>query len=335
MLTTVAAGRMFDYSYCIGMYGESGIEFLAPVDFAFGSNGIVYAVNRGAEQMGLSINACTFGVDDHEFLGQLAVYGSGDGEVMWPVSIDVDQEENLYISDEYLQRITIVGKEGKFLGKWGSPGSGDGELNGPSGLAFDGEDNLYVVDSLNNRIQKFTREGKFLGKWGRQGSGDGEFNMPWGICVDRVGDVYVADWKNGRVQKFSPDGQFLGRFGGTESGVGALERPSGVAVDSEGDVYVTDWGAHVLQIYAADGAFIASLVGDAQQPSHLAQTYINANPDMVKARRRANLEVEWRFGRPVAVNVDAEDRIFVLEATRHRIQVYNKVRDFEEHPLNL
>ena len=24
MLTTVAAGRVFDYSYCIGMYGMSG-----------------------------------------------------------------------------------------------------------------------------------------------------------------------------------------------------------------------------------------------------------------------------------------------------------------------
>lgn len=39
--------------------------------------------------------------------------------------------------------------------------------------------------------------------------------------------------------------------------------------------------------------------------------------------------------RPVAVNVDAEGRIFVLEATRHRIQVYNKVKDFEDAALNL
>jgi hypothetical protein len=48
-----------------------------------------------------------------------------------------------------------------------------------------------------------------------------------------------------------------------------------------------------------------------------------------------NLEPEWRFGRPVAVNVDAEDRIFVLESARGRIQVYSKEKDFEEAPLNL
>jgi hypothetical protein len=47
------------------------------------------------------------------------------------------------------------------------------------------------------------------------------------------------------------------------------------------------------------------------------------------------LEPEWRFRRPVAVKVDEHDRIFVLEAARHRIQIYDKVKDYEEHPLNL
>ena len=37
----------------------------------------------------------------------------------------------------------------------------------------------------------------------------------------------------------------------------------------------------------------------------------------------------------VAVRVDENDRIFVLEANRHRVQVYDKVKDYEEHPLNL
>jgi hypothetical protein len=37
----------------------------------------------------------------------------------------------------------------------------------------------------------------------------------------------------------------------------------------------------------------------------------------------------------VAFNVDAEDRIFVLESARGRIQVYTKEKDFEEAPLNL
>lgn len=333
MLTTVAAGRVFNYSYCIGMYGMSGLGFWSPLDFAFGSNGVFYAVSRGdGEALGQRISKCTV---DHKFLGQFGGFGSGDGQFIWPVSIDMDRDENLYVSDEHLHRISIFDKDGKFLGKWGKPGSNDGDLNGPSGIAFDGDNNLYIVDSHNSRVQKFTREGKLLSRWGRHGSGDGELNAPWGICLDSKGDVYVADWKNNRVQKFSPDGQFLAKFKGSESGAGDLSHPTGVAVDSEGDVYVTDWNNHRLQVYAPNGTFITSLIGDAQQPSPWAQTYIDANPDMVKARRRVNLEPEWRFRRPVAVNVDAEDRIFVLESARHRLQVYEKEKDLGDVSLNL
>ena len=114
-----------------------------------------------------------------------------------------------------------------------------------------------------------------------------------------------------------------------------LHGPTGVAVDSDGDVYVTDWGNHRVQIYGPDGHFVTTLVGDAQQPSPWTQTYIDANPDIVKARRRANMEPEWRFRRPVAVNIDENDQIFVLETARHRLQVYDKVKDYEEHSLNL
>lgn len=332
MLTTTAAGRVFDHSYCIGMYGMSGQGFWAPMDFALGANGVIYVVNRGAEELGQRISKCT---TDHQFLGQFGGFGAGDGQFIWPASIDLDRDENLYVADEYLHRISIFDKEGKFLGRWGQAGSGEGELRGPSGVAFDREDNLYVVDSLNSRIQQFTKDGKFLATWGRPGRGKGGFNTPWGVCLDHQGNVYVADWKNSRVQKFSPTGAFLATFGGARAGVGKLRRPTGVAVDADGDVYVTDWANHRLQVFGPDGTFLTSLVGDAQQVSPWAQTYIEANPDILKARRRVNLEPEWRFRRPVAVNVDAAGRIFVLEAARHRFQVYNKVKDFEDAALNL
>ena len=159
--------------------------------------------------------------------------------------------------------------------------------------------------------------------------------MPWGICIDGQDNIYVADWGNNRVQKFAPTGELLVKFEGSSTGVGSLKGPSGVAVDSDGDVYVTDWGNHRVQIYAADGQYITALVGDAQEPSPWAQTYIDANPDIIKARRRTDLEPEWRFRRPVAVNVDADDRIIVLESYHHRLQIYNKLKDYEEPSINL
>ena len=332
MLTTVAAGRVFDYSYCIGMYGMSGQGFWSPQDFVFGPDDLIYVISRGVEETGQRISRVT---RDHQFLGQFGGSGRGDGQFVWPRSIDLDGEGNVYTSDDFLHRISVFNQEGGFLSSWGAAGSGEGELDGPSGIALDPDDNIFIVDSANNRIQKFTKDGAFLYGFGGAGEGEGEFNLPWGICLDRERNVYVADWKNNRVQKFDPEGGFLIMFQGTNTGVGDLHGPTGVAVDSEGDVYVTDWGNHRVQVYGPDGHFVTTLVGDAQQPSPWTQTYIDANPDIIKARRRANMEPEWRFRRPVAVNVDANDSIFVLEAARHRLQIYDKIKDYEEHSLNL
>ncbi len=332
MLTTVAAGRVFDYSFCLGMYGMSGQGFWTPQDFDIAADGTVFIINRGAEELGQRISKVT---QDHQFLGQFGAYGRADGQFVWPRSIILDDDGRVYASDDLLNRISVFEADGTFVSTWGTPGSGEGQLSAPAGLAFDAAGHLLVVDSMNHRVQKFTKDGVHLSNFGEKGHGDGQFHLPWGITVDRNDAVYVADWKNNRVQKLDAQGNFLLSFEASASGIGDLHGPTGVAVDSEGDVYVTDWGNHRLQVYSSDGRFITTLVGDAQQPSPWTQTYIDANPDIIKARRRVNLEPEWRFRRPVAVRVDDQDRIFVLEAARHRLQVYEKVKDYEEHPLNL
>ena len=332
MLTTVAAGRVFDYSFCLGMYGMAGQGFWTPQDFDIAADGTVFVISRGAEELGQRISKVTLA---HQFLGQFGAYGRGDGQFVWPRSIALDGDGKVYASDDFLNRVSVFDADGAFISSWGETGSSEGRLSAPAGLAFDADGHLLVVDSMNHRVQRFTKSGVFLDSFGEHGQGYGQFNLPWGLCVDDRGSVYVADWKNDRVQKFDSQGNFLLSFEASVSGVGDLHGPTGVAVDSEGDVYVTDWGNHRLQVYASDGRFITTLVGDAQQPSPWTQTYIDANPDIIKARRRVDLEPEWRFRRPVAVKVDDQDRIMVLEAARHRIQVYEKVKDYEEHPLNL
>ena len=332
MLTTVAAGRVFDYSHCIGMYSQSGQGFWTPQDFVLGKDGRVYVLSRGVEQLGQRVSKINL---DSEFQGQFGSFGGEEGRFIWPRSIDVDQDGRVYVSDEYTNRISVFDAEGAFRYHWGRYGDDDGLLSGPSGIAFDSNNNLWVVDSLNHRVQCFRQQGPFISKFGTQGSGDGELEMPWGLCIDNNQDIYVADWGNNRVQKFSSTGELLVKFERSTSGVGDLKGPSGVAVDSDGDVYVTDWGNHRVQIYDAKGRYITALIGDAQDPSPWTQTYINANPEILKARRRADMEPEWRFHRPVAVNVDSSDRIVVLESYRHRIQIYNKLKNYEEHSLNL
>ena len=62
------AGRVYDYSYCIGhvQSGRAG-DFGLPQDFVLGSNGRIYVLSRGVEQLGQRVTKINF---DHEFQGQ-------------------------------------------------------------------------------------------------------------------------------------------------------------------------------------------------------------------------------------------------------------------------
>jgi len=320
------------YSHTIGRAEFSGPGFRAPVGIARGADDRLYVLNRSYEGRpdGKRITICTVGNEEYisEFgrgvSAERADEDAPDGSFMWPTAIALDKAGNVYVSDEWYNRISIFTKDGTWIGKWGTPGAGAGELNRPSGMAFDKDDNLYVVDSLNNRVQKFTKEGKFLAKWGTAGSGAGEFNMPWGIDIDTEGDVYVTDWRNDRVQKFTADGHFLMQFGTSGSGEGELNRPTGIAVDQAGVVYVADWRNDRLQVFDADGNFIEKLTGEATV-SKWGREKLDANAEMWLQRQKAQgLEREKQFWSPSAVEVDDENRIFVAETARSRVQVYLK-----------
>ena len=344
MLTTVAAGRVFDYSHAVG-----GLEMPQPIASACAAGNRLYVLNRQFEEvLDVPWNKAATCVEinlyrvpttprDEEFLGTFSRYGSEEGEFIWPAGLAIDSEENLYITDEWMNRVSVFSGGGEFLTCWGDAGSGDGEFSGPSGIALDSNEEVYVVDSLNHRIQKFTKDGEYISRFGGFGDGYGELNAPWGIAVDETGGIYVADHKNHRAQKFDSDGEFVASFGSYGKGRGQLNHPSDVAVDPDGDVYVCDWGNDRVQVFAPDGRFIASLVGDAQQLAKGHQEQVDANPDIIKARRRAyTLEPEWRFAMPTGVTFDASNyRVIVADTQRSRIQIYNKVNDYMEPQFNL
>ena len=111
---------------------------------------------------------------NHEFFGQIGRYGHSAGDMVWPSALALDAEDNLYLGDDLLQRITVYDRDGNVTGTWGSQGNADGEFDGVSGLVFDADDNMLLVDHRNNRVQKFTKDGRFIDKWGSSGTGDGE-----------------------------------------------------------------------------------------------------------------------------------------------------------------
>jgi sugar lactone lactonase YvrE len=364
-LTTVVKGRAYDWTHAIGRGAANGTGFNYPQTMCLGNDGDLYVANRGNENnFGMRVNRIKLGgPGDEELLSEFATYGEGNGYSVWPFGVAVDRNNNVYVSDEWKNTITVFDAKGTYIRSWGKPGSGPGELNRPAGLVCESNGNIIVVDSGNNRLQVFTGEGKVLAQVGKAGSGDGEFNTPWGITLDKDSNIYVADWKNHRVQKWSPGGKYLMSIGtyGTvpvppnafavtylgpfisslpESEypkAGVLNHPTDVAVDPDGDIYVTDWGNHRVCIFDSEGNPLTHLVGDAQVMSKWGQQSVDANPDMMKAYRRVHsLEPLWRFCFPTAVDFNPKtDEIIVADSQRNRLQVYRKVRDYVDFQANL
>ena len=338
MTTQVRSARAtLEYVKTIGIVNNAakGRGFANPFDVTFGSGGRIFVLNRGMpafSRVGV-VNL------EEDYLYEFGDHGDDEGEFRLGTGITIDASERIYVAEEQNHRVNVFQDDGKFVGRWGSPGSGDGEFDGPAGIAVDADGNLLVVDQNNHRVQKFTNGGAYLGQWGGFGSGDGQLNMPWGIWVDSNNDVWVADWRNDRVQKFDADGAHLASYGESGEGDGQFSRPSGVCVDREGYIYVADWGNQRLKLLDPDGAPLVNEKGQATL-SQWAEEYLDANPEERVARDQSNLwpelpehlrtpllvstQTEAYFWGPSAVKLDNDERLYVVEAPRHRIQVYKR-----------
>ncbi len=320
--------RTFAYSHSLGRNEFAGTGFRNPVDVAIAPDGTAYVVNRSREDRpdGLRISVVTL---EEEYINEFASYGRGDGQFIWPSSIALDAKNNVYVADEWLNRITIFNKDGEFLGKWGKTGTGDGELNQPAGIAISG-DTVLVTDSHNNRVQKFGLDGAFQGNFGSFGSGQGQFNLPWGIHVDRQGLVYVADWRNDRIQQFTMDGEWQATFGQSGTNIGQFKRPASVCTDEDGDIYVADWQNNRIQVLSPDGRFVAQMHGD-HVLSQWGREKLISNPDMLRQRSLAFANdggsFEREFVQPCAVKIDNKGRLVVVENWSGRIQIYVKSKE--------
>ena len=313
-----------------------GRGFQLPTSMAIRSDGTIFVASRGKPSTKGS-NGIQIVTKDHEFLGQIATNDSALGGMIWPTDIVLDSDENIYLSDEKLHRITKFDRDGNPVSYWGEKGSQPGQFNQPSGLLVQGEA-LLVVDSRNNRIQKYTLDGQFIEQWGSQGLGNGEFDLPWGICDDSNGYIYVSDWRNDRIQKFTSEGVFVAVIGHSGSGDGQLNRPAGVAVDEEGNIYVADWGNQRLQVLDSDGNFLDSQRGAAEL-NPWAVEYLASQDDEREARAtyqsvyvadtddpsEVSARMEASLWDPCSVRLDDDGRVYVLETGRHRFQIFQRV----------
>lgn len=140
-----------------------------------------------------------------------------------PHGLEIDKENNIWVTDVGLQQVFKFSSEGKLLLTLGEArvyGDDSSHFNLPTDIAVSDDGSFYVSDGYyNRRVVKFSKDGTYLFEWGKHGNKRGEFIVPHGIDLDNLGNVYVADRENNRIQKFDAEGNFISDWNNSETGM--------------------------------------------------------------------------------------------------------------------
>jgi uncharacterized protein (TIGR03437 family) len=280
-----------------GHAGYSGDGGLATSAMIFG-NGTVQGLavdsagnlyfSDGENQRVRKVTAATGIVTTVAGNGVMGFAGDGgpatSAMLSYPNGLAVDSFGNLYIADEFNERIREVsattGVITTVAGNGFSGFSGDGgaaasaTIGECTGVAVDGSGNLYF--SGNFRIRKVTSAGVIstvtgTGSLGYSGDGGPAVNAAGdqiGIATDAAGNLYFADSSAQRVRKINTATGIIttvagnGVYGHTGDGGSALSAellaPGDVAFDGAGNLYIAESSYYVRKVTgeAASGTAI-------------------------------------------------------------------------------
>lgn len=231
----------------------------------------------------------------------------GSNLFCWPHGLNVDRDDNIWVTDVGLHQVFKFAPNGTLLMKLGiagEPGSDSSHFNQPTDVAVAMDGSFYVADGYgNSRIVKFSASGKFLFQWGRKGNGRGQFQIPHSVDIDGDGNVIVADRENARVQKFDTKGNFLEEW----------RNPSGGAV-------------YAIKVVFANHSLFAV-------------DYLIKNDTLISGsdiiQFRPGFHVQKQFGRigsydgPVCryhdIELDNDQNIYVADLLHNRVQKFQHI----------
>jgi len=210
-----------------------------------------------------------------------------------PISVAIDDDDNLFISDFYNHKIRKISKQGAVSTIAGSSsGYQDGigthaKFSNPTQIVLDSEKNIFISEWNNDRIRKITPGGvvSTIAGTGVSGLSNGnasaaQFRNPSGIALDDQGSLYVADLSNHQIRKITTTGivsTFAGSTPGYKDGVGSeaqFNGPRGITFDGDGNLLVVDRGNHKIRKVNPQGV-VSTIAGTNQ--GHVDGPYTTAS----------------------------------------------------------
>lgn len=223
------------------------------------------------------------------------VKGPRKRELISPIEVACDKNDDIYVSDSVRAKIYVFDTRGRFLRTIGGT-SGDSRLVRPTGMALDWNTRrLYLTDTLRHQVLVFGLDGSLIRVIGRRGNGPGEFNFPTALTLSK-GKVYVVDAMNFRIQTITLEGQFVGAFGELGDQTGTLNRPKGIAADTEGNLYVVDAVFETVQVFDPKGRLLYYFGSTGTKPG--------------------------QFQVPTGISIDDRNIIYIADSLNRRVQVF-------------
>jgi sugar lactone lactonase YvrE len=252
-----------------------------------------------------------------------------------PSGVAVDSKGNLFIVDDFNERIRQVAPTGvisTFAGNGTVGDTGDGgpatnaefQLGDGGGVGVDGKGDVLIADPDKSRVREVTPAGTiipFAGSFDNQGnSGDGgqavnaDLNTPFAVAVDSKGDVFIADSGNNNIREVNTAGIISTVAGNGTEGFGGdggpatsaeLNMPSDVAVDAKGDLFILDSGNNRVREVTPSGT-ISTIAGNG--------TAGFSGDGGLASKAQLNFTLEG------GVAVDANGNIIIADSGNNRIR---------------
>ena len=306
--------REFKFPFGIAINPSSGNMYVSDYENyrvqEFSSSGTFirmfgYGVTNGKSEFEICTEKC-----------QAGLKGSGNsGQFGSPVGVAIDSSGNVWVADEFNNRLEEFAENGTFLKQFGTKGTEAGQIKQPVGLAYN-QGNLYVTEAGNQRVQEFTTAGVYVTKFGSEGTGKGQFKVPYAIAAGpSTHDLYVTDRENNRVEVFTAAGVFLSSFGSKGKGNAQMELPTGVVANSSETLYVSDHNNKRVDVWAGLSSRATKYAYDANgnletrtDPSGNKTKYTydaDNEPTKTEAANGATTETEYDGAGQIVAQTDA------------------------------
>jgi hypothetical protein len=285
VITTVAGNGNGGYSGDGGAATNASLS--SPANVAVDASGNLFVADEGNQRIRK--------VDANGIITTVAGSGSqifyGDGgaatnaDLNYPSDVSVDANGNLFITDQFNNRIrkvdtngiitTVAGGAGGYYGGYSGDGGAatNAGMNSPYGATMDVRGNIFIADNGNGVIRKVDTNGIITTLAGNNRFGppcngciatNSNLYSPLGVAVDTYGNVFIADVGNHVIEEVNTNGIIttaVGNGNGGYSGDGGAATNAGlggapdVAVDANGNLFIADQGNNVIRKVIASAGY--------------------------------------------------------------------------------